>query len=125
MICSNNKNIDKAIAENQTTCLSKNGTLENEQTNGKNSSRVKDLNNLRLINQDPEKTPSLPDLSKTPTEPQLFDFPDINQTEDDNINNPIEKCTCNLPNKITLEEEITALKTEVGALKELSYNSCM
>lgn len=110
MICSKNKNIDKAIAENQATCLSENGTLENEQTNGKNSSRVKD--------QGPEKTPLLPDLSKTPTEPQLFDLPDINQTEDDNINNPIETGTCNFPNKITLEEEITALKTEVGALKE-------
>ena len=50
MICSKNKNIDKAIAENQTTCLSENDTLESEQTNGKNSSRVNDLNNLRLIN---------------------------------------------------------------------------
>ena len=57
--------------------------------NGKNSFHVKDLNNLKL-NEDSKKTPSLPDLSNTPTKSRLIDFPEVNQTEDDNINNPIK-----------------------------------
>ena len=91
--------------------------MENKQTNGKNSFHVKDLNNLKL-NEDPEKTPSLPDLYNTSTESQSLDFPDVNETEDDNINNPIERPMCNPPNQITREEENTALKTKVVALKE-------
>ena len=81
--------------------------------NGKSSFPVADLNKLKL-NEDPKKTPSFPDLSNTPTESHLLDLPDINLTEDDNINNSIKTHKCNLPNQIRLEEEITALKTEVA-----------
>lgn len=53
--------------------------------------RVKDINDIKLkVNEDPEKKPSFPDLSNTPTDPNFLDFPDLKQTQDRNINNPIE-----------------------------------
>ena len=64
--------------------------------NGKNSFHVKDLNNLKLY-EDSKKTTSLPDLSNAPTKSRLTDFPDVNQTEDGNINNPIKTPIYKLP----------------------------
>ena len=49
------------------------------------------------------KSTSFPDLCNTPTESHLLDFPDINQTEDDNINNLIKTHKYNLPNQTALE----------------------
>lgn len=61
---------------------------------------------------------TLKDIYNTETDSQLLDLPDISQTEDDNIYNPKETHMCNLPNQITPEEEITALKTKVAVLRK-------
>ena len=66
------------------------------------------LNKLKA-NEDPEKTSSLPDLSNNLTEPQILDFSDIKQAEDDNINNTTETHICNLPKQVISDEEITPL----------------
>ena len=71
--------------------MTQNNTVENKQTNGKKSFHIKDVKNQ---NEDPENASLFPYPSNTPIEPQFYDFPDIDQSEDNinDNNNQIKTC---------------------------------